>query len=53
MNSDKDIILFGGILIIKLHNKPQFQQLFFSIGQMVIAFKKYIYIYVQLVSYLF
>lgn len=38
MNSDKDIILFRGVLIIKQHNKPQFQQFFFSIRQMVIAF---------------
>lgn len=40
MNSDEDIILFGGILIIKLHNKTQFQQLLFYIRQMVIALKK-------------
>lgn len=50
MNSDKDIILFKGILIIKLHDKPQFPtELFFSIRQMIIALKNI----VQLMAYLF
>lgn len=52
MNSDGDVILFGGILIIKLYNKAQFQQSYSPISrQMVIALLKNIC--AQPVAYVF